>query len=602
MKMYITPYQWLDLIGLLVLLFLITKPLGIYLYNVMDPKGKTFLDWLLKPVERLTYRVTGIDPEEEQNWKQYAMSMVTYTLVAAGFTYIIFRVQQFLPLNPQKFGNLSPDLSFNSAISFATNTNWQAYTGESVMSYFSQNFILLTHFLSSAIGVGVMGALVRGIARHTSQTIGSFWTDVVRISYYILMPICFVFSIFLISQGMIQNFKPYTTATLMEPMTVQVPKMDAQGKPVNDAQGKPVMVSQTITTQTIPQGPMASQVSIKLLGTNGGGYTGANAAHPFENPNPLSNFIQLLSTLIIASAATYYFGMVVKDQKHGWAIWGAMVIILLIGFFAILYAEQAGNPIHQKLGIAAAGGNMEGKEVRFGIFDSALYSNTVVANSDGANNSMYDSFTPLSVLVLMVNIQLGGLVFGAVGAGLENMLIHVLLAVFLAGLMVGRTPEYLGKKFAAYDVKVLSIAVLMFLMPILGFTGWALVNKTALAGLGNNGPRGLSEILYAFTSVAANNGTALGGLSANTPWWNTVLAFGMFFGRVMVMVPVIALAGALAKKKILPPGPGAFPVSSPTFTVLLVAVIVLLAGLTFFPMLALGPIVEHYLMHAGTLY
>ena len=430
----------------------------------------------------------------------------------------ILRLQDKLGLNPQKFGALTPDLSFNTAVSFTTNTNWQNYGGESTMSYLSQMLALTIHnFASAAVGIALAAALVRGIVRHTSRTIGNFWVDLVRINYYLLLPICFVFAIFLVSQGMIQNFKPYTTAKLTEPFTVQVPKTDDKGQPVNGPDGKPVMVDQLVDSQNIPQGPMASQVAIKMLGTNGGGYTNANAAYPFENPTPLSNFIQMLSIFAIPSALTYYLGRMTKNKGHGWAVWGAMFVLFISAALVCWWAEASGNPIHQQLGLAVADGNMEGKEVRFGIFNSALFATVTTDASCGAVNSMHDSFTGLGGLIPLLNIQLGEVVFGGVGAGLYGMLVFVVIAVFIAGLMVGRTPEYLGKKIGAYEVKVRLLAMLVLALSILGFTAWACVSQWGLAGLNNTGPHGLSEILYAFTSCNGNNGSAFAGLTGNTP-------------------------------------------------------------------------------------
>ena len=452
-------HQWLELALFIGALVLITKPLGLFINRVLDPNGRTWLDPLMRPLEKFTYWIFRVDPAKEQGWKQYTFAMLIFSLVSCLFTYAILRLQQYLPLNPQHLGALSPHLAFNTAVSFTTNTNWQSYAGESTMSYFSQMVALAIHnFFSAAVGIAIAAALVRGIARHTAQTIGNFWVDLTRIIYYLLLPICLVLAVFFVSQGMIQNFKPYTTAKLIEPQTISVQKTDANGKPVVDAKGNPVMVNQTLDTQTIVQGPMASQVAIKMLGTNGGGYTNANAAHPFENPTPLSNFFQMLALLCIGSALTYYLGRETKNQKHGWAVWAAMFAMFLAGVLVCWWAESRGNPIHQQLGVAAADGNMEGKEVRFGIFDSALFATVTTDASCGAVNSMHDSFTPLGGLVPLFNIQTGEVIFGGVGAGLYGMLIFVILAVFIAGLMVGRTPEYLGKKIEAYDVKMALLA------------------------------------------------------------------------------------------------------------------------------------------------
>jgi len=596
-------HQWLELALYIGALVLVTKPLGLYINRVLDANGRTWLDPVLRPLERLTYWVFRVDPAKEHSWKQYTFATLLFSLVSCLFTYAILRLQQYLPLNPQKFGALSPHLAFNTAVSFTTNTNWQSYGGESTMSYFSQMIALAIHnFFSAAVGIAVAAALVRGIARHTAQTIGNFWVDVTRIMYYLLLPICLMLAIFFVSQGMIQNFKPYTTAKLIEPQTVSVQKTDANGKPVVDAKGNPVMENRTLDTQTIVQGPMASQVAIKMLGTNGGGYTNANSAHPFENPTPLSNFFEMLALLCIGSAMTYHLGRETKNQKHGWAVWSAMFAMFLAGVLVCSWAEAKGNPIHQQLGVAAAGGNMEGKEVRFGILDSALFATVTTDASCGAVNSMHDSFTPLGGLVPLFNIQTGEVIFGGVGAGLYGMLIFVILAVFIAGLMVGRTPEYLGKKIESYDVKMVLLAFVILAFIILGFTAWASVSDWGKAGLNNNGPHGLSEILYAYSSGAGNNGSAFAGLNANTPWYDTTLGIDMLLGRFGMIVPLLALAGSLARKKIVPASAGTFPVTGFTFVLLLIGTVILVGALTFLPALALGPIVEHFLMLKDNLF
>jgi K+-transporting ATPase ATPase A chain len=634
--------DWLQLALFVGALALITKPMGLYLMQVLDAKGRTWLDPVLKPLERGTYRLMGVQLEQEQDWKQYALAMLLFSLVGCLFTYVILRVQHLLPLNPQGFVALSPDLAFNTATSFTTNTNWQSYTGESTMSYLSQMVALVIHnFTSAATGIAIAAALVRGIARHSSKTLGSFWVDLVRTTYYLLLPICLVSAVALVSQGMIQNFKPYTKAKLMEPYTTQVAKTDAKGQPVTtnvavmaqapkfdekgqplmtngvaimvdvpklDEKGQPVMtnmpvmVDQKVEEQAIVQGPMASQVAIKMLGTNGGGYTNANAAHPFENPTPLSNFLQILSIFAIGSGLTYYLGRMVKNQAHGWSVWAAMMTLFLAGALLCWYSEAAGNPIHHHLGVAAAGGNMEGKEVRFGIFNSALFATITTDASCGAVNSMHDSFTALGGFVPLFNIELGEIIIGGVGAGLYGMLVFVVLAVFIAGLMVGRTPEYLGKKIQSYDVKMSMLALLVLALSILGFAAWASVSKWGLAGLNNNGPHGLSEILYAFSSANGNNGSAFAGLSANTPWYNTTLGLAMLIGRFLMIVPIMALAGSLGQKRIAPPSAGTFPVSGFTFVVLLIGTVLLIGALNFLPALTLGPIVEHFLTAQGKLY
>ena len=596
-------HQWLELALYLGALVLVTKPLGLYLGRVFDANGRTWLDPLMRPLEKLTYGIFRVDPAKEQDWKQYAFALLLFSLVSLLFTYAILRLQNLLPLNPQHLDGLSPHLAFNTAVSFVTNTNWQSYGGEGTMSYLSQMVALTIHnFLSAAVGLAVAAALVRGIARHTATTIGNFWGDVTRITYYLLLPACLVFALFLVSQGMIQNFEPYTSAKLIESQTISVAKVDASGKPVLDAKGNPVMENQTLDTQTIVQGPMASQVAIKMLGTNGGGYTNANAAHPFENPTPLSNFLQMLALLCIGSAMTYHLGRATKNQKHGWSVWTAMFAMCLAGVLFCWWAEARGNPIHQQLGVAVADGNMEGKEVRFGIFNSALFATVTTDASCGAVNSMHDSFTPLGGLVPLFNIQTGEVIFGGVGAGLYGMLIFVVLTVFIAGLMVGRTPEYLGKKIEAYDVKMVLLAFVILAFIILGFTAWASVSDWGTSSRANQGPHGLSEILYAYTSGAGNNGSAFAGLNANTPWYDTTLGVDMLLGRFGMIIPLLALAGSLARKKIIPASAGTFPVSGFTFVVLLVGTVILVGALTFLPALALGPIVEHFLMLRGNLF
>ncbi|HWE93065.1 MAG TPA: potassium-transporting ATPase subunit KdpA [Tepidisphaeraceae bacterium] len=582
---------WVQLVLYVAALLAITKPMGLYLVRVLDARGKTFLDPVLKPVERLLYKLFGVDPLKEQGWKQYALATLTFSAVTAAFTYALLRLQGWLPWhqNVDALSNktpLTPHLAFNTAVSFTTNTNWQSYTGENTMSYFSQMVALASHnFWSAAVGIAIAAALVRGIARDKSKTIGNFWADLVRVHLYLLIPLCILYALFLVSQGMIQNFKPYSTVTTLEQTT-----------------GMPV-------TQVIPQGPMASQIAIKMLGTNGGGFTNANAAHPFENPTPLSNFVQMLSIFAIPSGLTYYLGRLVKNQKHGWAVWAAMFALFLAGCLTCWAAESAGNPRMHQLGISPASGNMEGKEVRFGIFNSALFATITTDASCGAVNAMHDSFTPLGGLVPLFNIHLGEVVFGGVGAGLYGMLVFVVIAIFIAGLMVGRTPEYLGKKIEAFDVKVASLSILVLTVSILGFTAWASVapwggdpshtNPSGPPQLNNGGPHGFSEMHYAFTSGAGNNGSAFAGLNANEPHWNTTLGIDMLLGRFFMIVPILALAGSLAAKKKTPQSAGSFPVAGPTFAALLVGTVVIVGALTFVPALALGPIVEHFLMHGS---
>ena len=568
-------YGWLQLFLFVGILLVFTKPLGVYLVSVLDSNGKTFIDPVVQPLERLLYRVLGIDSTTEQTWKQYAFSLSAFSLVSLLFTYAILRLQHFLPLNPQCFAPVSPDLAFNTAVSFTTNTNWQSYGGESTLSYFSQMAGLALHnFISAAAGIAVAAALVRGIARHSMKTIGNFWVDSIRVTLYLLLPICLIYSLFLVSQGMIQNFQPYVHATHID-------------HSIKEA---------TAGSQLIAQGPMASQVAIKMIGTNGGGFMNANASHPYENPTPLSNFIQMLSILLIPSGMTYYLGRTVRNQRHGWFIWGSMLLLFLMAFMVCWWAEAAGNPRLHALGIDPLSGTMEGKEVRFGIFNSALFATITTAASCGAVNAMHDSFTPLGGLVPLFNIQLGEIVFGGVGAGLYGMLVFVVLAVFLCGLMVGRTPEYLGKKIEAYDVKMSVLAMLVLIFSILGFSAWAATSHWGLAGLNNRGPHGLSEILYAFTSAAGNNGSAFAGLHANTAWFNATLGIGMLLGRFFMIVPVLALAGNMARKKMIPASKGSLPVAGLTFMVILIGTVLIVGALTFFPVLSLGPVVEHFLM------
>jgi K+-transporting ATPase ATPase A chain len=599
--------SWLQLALFVGVLLVITKPLGLFLVQVLDTNGRTFLDPVIRPIERLTYRVCGIRPEQEQGWIAYTISVLVFSLVGMLFTYFILRYQDHLPLNPQHLPGLSPGLAFNTAASFTTNTNWQNYGGESTMSYFSQMVALTFHnWASAAVGIAIAAALVRGIARHSAQAIGNFWADTIRVTYYVLVPICLVFALFLVSQGVVQNFKPYDSAKTLDPYTIQVPKTDDKGQPINGADGKPVMVDQVVDTQTIVEGPIASQIAIKMLGTNGGGYVNANAAHPFENPTPLSNFIQMLSIFAIPSALTYYLGRVTKNQRHGWAVWSAMFILFLGGVLVAWKFEAAGNPIHQQLGLAATDGNMEGKEVRFGIFNSALFATITTDASCGAVNAMHDSFTPIGGLVPLFNIETGEVIFGGVGAGLYGMLIFVVLAVFIAGLMVGRTPEYLGKKIEAYDVKLVMLVLMVLAATILGGTAWAAISQWGQAGLNNAGPHGFSEILYAYSSAVGNNGSAFAGLTCNPSngdWhYNVTGGLAMLIGRFLMIVPILALAGNLASKKLVPASAGTFRTEGATFVVLLIGTVVLVGALTFLPGLAIGPVVEHYLMHAGNLF
>ncbi|HEX3359217.1 MAG TPA: potassium-transporting ATPase subunit KdpA [Tepidisphaeraceae bacterium] len=582
-----TASGWIQLALYIGVLLLITKPLGAYLVRVLDPQrgGGTFLDPVLGWFERICYRILRVDPRQEQNWKGYAVAMLIFSLVSMLLTYGILRLQTHLPLNPQQMANVPDALAFNTAASFTTNTNWQSYGGESTMSYFSQMVALAVHnYFSAAVGIAIAAALIRGIARDRSGTVGNFWVDLVRVHLYLLLPICILFALFLVSQGIIQNFKPYTTFATVDQSAAVSTTQPAQ--------------------QIIAQGPVASQIAIKMLGTNGGGFYNANAAHPFENPTPLSNFIQMLSIFAIPSSLTYYLGRMVKSQAHGWAVWAAMFAMFLAGVLVCWGAETSGNPRLKELGVDPATTAMEGKEVRFGVFNSALFATITTDASCGAVNSMHDSFTPLGGLVPLFNIQTGEVIFGGVGAGMYGMLIFVVLAIFIAGLMVGRTPEYLGKKIEGYDVKCAVLAILAPSLCILALTAWSSITDWGLAGLNNSGPHGFSELLYAFTSGAGNNGSAFAGLTC-TPTsgdrhYNIALAFDMLFGRFFMIIPLMALAGHLAAKKVVPQSAGSFPVGGATFAVLLVGTVVIVGALTFLPAIALGPVVEHFIMHGGT--
>ncbi|HSX11518.1 MAG TPA: potassium-transporting ATPase subunit KdpA [Chlamydiales bacterium] len=564
--------DWIQLAIFLVILLLLAKPVGIYIGQVLEPGAKTALDRLLKPMERGIYRWSGIEEEREQDWKEYLISVLGFSFVSFLFVALILAFQYYLPLNPQKWGAPSWDLNLNTSISFMTNTNWQSYGGESTLSYFSQMVALtVQNFVSAAVGLAVAAAFVRGISRQGVKTIGNFWADLVRICLYLLLPICLIAATLFIATGVPQNFKPYTEAVGLE--------------------GE---------KQKIVQGPIASQQAIKLLGTNGGGYTNVNSAHPFENPTPLSNFLQMVLILLVPISQFYYFGRAVKDTKHGWSIISALLVLFVLGAWLCGTCESRGNPQIAHFGVM--GGNMEGKEHRFGIFDSALFATTTTATSCGAVNCSHDSLTPIGGFVPMLNMQLCEVIFGGVGAGLYSVLLYVILCIFISGLMIGRTPEYLGKKIEAFDMKMTMFAVLYFVMVVHGFTGLASFFPWGINALGNTGPHGFSEILYAFSSCSANNGSAFAGLSANHPVYNLSLAAAMLLGRFLVIGPVIALAGSFASKKVHPQSAGSFPVSSPVFVTLLIAVIILLGALTFFPALTMGPIIEYFYMLKGHLF
>ncbi len=591
---------WAEIAIFFLLVLAITKPLGAYMARVFS-RERTVIDVVARPIERLIYRLTGVNEEREMRWTEYAVSMLLFSAVSMLALYLIERVQHFLPLNPQKLAAVPSALAFNTAASFTTNTNWQNYSGETTMSYLTQMAGLAYHnFVSAAVGIALAIALIRGIARHEKDTIGNFWFDLVRCTIWVLLPACIIGALVLVWQGVPQNLKPYDTVKLVEPM--QVPKVDSNGKPVLGADGKPLMDS--VADQTIAQGPVASQEIIKELGTNGGGFFNANSSHPYENPTTLSNLIELVAIFAIGSGLTYTLGRMTGSQRHGWAVWGAMAILFVAGVSTTYWAEARGNPllpsgVDQHASALQSGGNMEGKEVRFGIANTALWATVTTDASCGAINGWHDSFTPLGGMVPLVNIMLGEVIFGGVGAGMYGMLIFVIVSVFIAGLMVGRTPEYLGKKIEAYDVKMAMLVVLVFPVVILVFTAISSVNGFGTSSILNPGAHGLTEILYSFTSQAGNNGSAFAGLNTNTLWYNVAGAITMLIGRFFMIIPMLALAGNLARKKYTPPSLGTFPVSTPLFSFLLIAVVVIVGALTFFPALSLGPVLEHLLMSAG---
>jgi K+-transporting ATPase ATPase A chain len=587
-----TANGWFQIFFFFALVLVCARPLGLYMARVFE-RERTFVDRIFRPIELLIYRLTGIDETHEMRWTEYAVVMLLFSLVSMLATYAVERMQHFLPLNPQHLAGVAPDLAFNTAVSFTTNTNWQSYVPESTMSYLTQMLTLAYHnFFSAAVGIALAVALIRGISRKESKTLGNFWVDTTRASLWVLLPTCFIYALLLVSQGVVQNFRPYDQAKLVQPQTVTTTSADGK------------TTTQTVVTQSIAQGPVASQEAIKMLGTNGGGFFNTNSAHPFENPTPLSNLLEMFSIFLIPGALTVTLGRMTKAPKHGWAVFAAMAVLFFAGVLVAYYAEAQPNPllhaVNQHVTTTQPGGNMEGKEVRFGIANSALFATVTTDASCGAVNGMHDSFMPLGGLVPLVNIMLGEVIFGGVGSGLYGMLIFVILAVFIAGLMVGRTPEYLGKKIESFDVKMAMLFVLVFPLSILVFTAVSLMMpNVGLASLANLGPHGLTEILYAYTSATGNNGSAFAGLSANTHWYNLSLATAMLVGRFMMIVPMLAVAGSLAKKKLVPPSPGTFPVHTPLFTVLLVGVVVIVGALTFFPSVSLGPVLEHLLMHAG---
>jgi K+-transporting ATPase ATPase A chain len=571
---------WLQIVFFLALILLVTKPLGIFMVHVFN-RERTFLDPLLAPVERLVYRLTRVDANHEMRWTEYAVAMLLFSLVSMLVLYILQRLQGVLPFNPQHLAGVDAGgfvaSSFNTAASFTTNTNWQSYVPEVTMSYLTQMAGLAYHnFISAATGIALAIAFIRGIARREMQAIGNFWVDLTRATLWVLLPFCLIGALVLVSQGVVQNLRPYDTAKLIDP-------------------------TQTVKEQVIAQGPVASQESIKQWGTNGGGFFNTNSAHPFENPTPLTNLIALFSIFAISAGLTYTLGRMTSSQTQAWAVWSAMTVLFLVGVFVAYWSEARGNPLltgtDQVVSAMQSGGNMEGKEVRFGIANSALFATVTTDASCGAVNGMHDSFTPLGGLIPLANIMLSEVVFGGVGAGMYGILIFIVLSVFIAGLMVGRTPEYLGKKIESYDVKMAMLVVLVFPLTILVLTAISAVAPSfGTSQLNNPGPHGLTELLYAFTSGTANNGSAFAGISANTLWYNTTMGVAMLVGRFMMIIPMLAIAGNLARKKIVPPSLGTFPVTTPLFTTLLVSVIVIVGALTFFPVLSLGPIVEELLM------
>jgi len=589
-----TANGWFQISVFLLVVLTITKPLGVYMARVFSGE-RTFFDPVARPVERLLYRLTGVDETHEMHWTEYGVAMLLFSGVSMILLYAIERTQQWLPWNPQRLAAVPADLAFNTAASFTTNTNWQSYVPETTVSYLTQMAGLAYHnFASAAVGIALAIAVVRGIARREKETIGNFWVDFTRCTLWLLLPSCLVVALVFVSQGMIQNLRPYDMAKLLNPQTVQQTGADDK------------TTARTVTDQVIAQGPVASQEAIKILGTNGGGFFNVNSAHPFENPTPLTNFLQLVLIFAIPSGLTYTLGSMTGSQRHGWAVWAAMAALFVIGVACAYAAEARGNPllhgVDQRSSAMQAGGNMEGKEVRFGIANAALYATVTTDASCGAVNAMHDSFTPLGGMIPLVNIMLGEVVFGGVGAGLYGVIVFVILSVFIAGLMVGRTPEYLGKKIEAYDVKMAMLTVLIFSLIILVFTAIGVVAPYGKAAITNPGPHGLSQILYAYTSGAGNNGSAFAGGNWNSLWYNTSIGFDMLLGRFFMIVPVLAIAGNLAQKKVVPASAGTFPVTTPLFSILLVSVILIVGALTFFPALSLGPILEHVLMHAGKVF
>ncbi|MBE3072800.1 MAG: potassium-transporting ATPase subunit KdpA [Acidobacteria bacterium] len=586
---------WVQILLFLLAVFLVTRPLGRFMARVFN-RERTLLDPLLRPIERAVYRVAGVEETREMPWTEYGVAVLLFSAVSMFLLYLLQRLQGWLPLNPQAFGAVAPDLAFNTAASFTTNTDWQAYGGETTMSYLTQMAgLAFQNFVSAATGIALAIAFIRGVARRERDTLGNFWVDLTRAALWVLLPFCLAGALLLVSQGVVQNLRPYDRARLVDPQTVAAGRADG------------AVSTRVVREQVIAQGPVASQEIIKEWGTNGGGFFNANSAHPFENPTPFTNVIELVAIFAISAGLTATLGQMTGSPCHGWAVWGAMAFLFLAGVTTAYWAESRGNPLlagtDQTAGAFGAGGNMEGKEVRFGIASSALFATVTTGASCGAVNSMHDSFTPIGGMVPLVNIMLGEVIFGGVGAGLYGMLVFVILSVFIAGLMIGRTPEYLGKKIQAFEVQMAMLALLVFPLTILVPAAISAVSPSfGTSSILNPGPHGLSEILYAFTSATGNNGSAFAGLSANTAWYNVTLGVATLVGRFLVIVPMLALAGSLGRKKRVPPSPGTFPVTTPLFAALLVSVVLIVGALTFFPALSLGPIVEHLLMEQGHVF
>ncbi len=597
-----TSQGFLQIALYIITLLLLAKPLGSYMARVYQDEPVGLNRWFAW-VEKLLYRFSGVKPELEMRWTQYAIAMLVFNLLGLLAVYALQRFQDILPLNPQALPSVSPDSSFNTAVSFATNTNWQGYSGEATMSYLTQMLgLTVQNFVSAASGMAVLVALIRGFIRRNTGTIGNFWVDMTRSTLYILMPLSLILALVLVGQGVVQTFKPYQTVNLQETVSYQAPKMDADGKAVTDAEGKPVTETVEIKEQTLALGPAASQVAIKQLGTNGGGFFNVNSAHPFENPTPLTNFLEMLAILLIPAALCYTFGVMIGDARQGWAILAAMTLVFVALIAVTVPAEQSGNPAFPALGIdqtasnEQAGGNMEGKEARFGVVNSALWAVATTAASNGSVNAMHDSFTPIGGMVPMWLMQLGEVIYGGVGSGLYGMIVYALIAVFIAGLMIGRTPEYLGKKVEAFEVKMSGIVILIPPLMVLAGTAIALMMDVGKASIFNPGAHGFSEVLYAFSSAGNNNGSAFGGISANVPFYNFMLGLAMLFSRYWLMIPVLAIAGSLAAKKTVPTGPGTLSTHTPLFVMLLIGTVLMVGALTFVPALALGPVVEHLQM------